>query len=318
MALDFKKVISLTKETFQDWLKDEPFDLSAMVAYYAIFSLPALLIIITSIASAVLGKEAVDGKISGEIGNMIGPDAASGIQEMIANAHTGGNSVMATIIGVVTLLFGSTGVFIALQKSLNRVWEITPDPKKGGFKALLMDRATSFGIILAIGFLLLISLVLTAMLTALSDWIQARFPDILVIILHIINFVLSFGVITVMFAVLFKYLPDVKIEWRSVWIGAAVTAFLFVLGKFGIGFYFGKANPGDTYGAAGSVILILLWVSYSCLIMFFGAEFTQVYARHQGYSIEPNEGAIRSADYYENRKANNKSSKFKKEATPQS
>jgi membrane protein len=181
---------------------------------------------------------------------------------------------------------------MALQKSLNRVWNVKADPKKSGIKMMVKTRAISFGIIMAIGFLLLISLVLTSGLTAVSDWVAARMPDFVLYVFYVINFFVTLAIITLLFALLFRFLPDVKIEWRSVWTGAAITALLFVIGKYALAFYFGKAEPGSTYGAAGSIILILLWVSYSCLILFFGAEFTQVYAKRYGHSIEPNNNAV--------------------------
>jgi membrane protein len=185
---------------------------------------------------------------------------------------------------------------MALQKSLNRVWEVKADPKKTGIKTLIKARAISFGVIMAIGFLLLISLALTTGLTAVSDWVAARMPDFVLYIFYVISFIITLAIISLLFAMLFRFLPDVKIEWKSVWTGAVITALLFVIGKYALAFYFGKAEPGSTYGAAGSIILILLWVSYSCLILFFGAEFTQVYAKRYGHSIEPNANAIRIDD----------------------
>ena len=294
--VSLKDIPSLVKESFKEWMDDEPFDLSAIVAYYSIFSLPALLIIIITIAGAAFGQEAVQGKIAEQIGSMMGKEAGTAIQTMIAEASKKQNSTIATIIGIATLLFGATGVFSALQKSLNKIWEVKPDPKKGGIKKLILDRSASFGLIIVIGFLLLISLVLTSLLAILSEWIQSKLPDFLLYIFYVLNFAVTFGIIMLVFAMIYKILPDAKIKWKSVWIGASVTAFLFVLGKFALGFYFSKADPGSAYGAAGSVILILLWVSYSCLILFFGAEFTQVYARKFIHDIEPSDHAIRSED----------------------
>ncbi|HEX8378538.1 MAG TPA: YihY/virulence factor BrkB family protein [Pedobacter sp.] len=290
--LKIKEIPSLLKETYKEWMESEPFDLSAVVAYYSIFSLPALLIIIVTIAGMAFGRDAVQNQITGQIGGMIGDDSAKDIQVMIANSYKQGNSTIALIAGVATLLFGATGVFMALQKSLNRVWNVKADPKKSGIKMMVKTRAISFGIIMAIGFLLLISLVLTSGLTAVSDWVAARMPDFVLYVFYVINFFVTLAIITLLFALLFRFLPDVKIEWRSVWTGAAITALLFVIGKYALAFYFGKAEPGSTYGAAGSIILILLWVSYSCLILFFGAEFTQVYAKRYGHSIEPNNNAV--------------------------
>ena len=283
---------ALLKQTYKEWMEDEPFDLSSSVAYYAIFSLPALLIIIISIAGVVFGKEAVQGQISSQIGAMIGPQAGKDIQDMIANAYKSDNSIISTVIGIATLLFGSTGVFLQLQKSLNTVWEVKPDPK-AGIKKLVIDRATSLGIIVAIGFILLISLVVTAGLSALSNWIQSRLPDFILYIFYIVNFVVSLGIVTMLFAIIFKVLPDIKIKWRHVWIGAGVTALLFELGRFGLGLYFGKSEPASAYGAAGTVILMMLWVYYSCLILFFGAQFTQVYSKRHGKDLPPSDHAVK-------------------------
>jgi membrane protein len=291
-----KDIPSLIKETYKDWVDDEPFDQSAIVAYYAIFSLPALLIIIVTIAGIAFGQKAVQDQISSQIGGMIGPDSAKDIQGMIANSYQQGNSGIALVIGVATLLFGATGVFIALQKALNRIWEVRINPDKSGLKMLIRARAISFGVILTIGFLLLISLVITAALTALSGWVEERMPDFFLYIFYVVDFLISISIITLLFAMLFRFLPDVHIEWKSVWTGAVITALLFVIGKYALALYFGKAEPGSTYGAAGSIILILLWVFYSCLIMFFGAEFTQVYARRYGHRVEPNENAVRIHD----------------------
>jgi len=299
-----KHIPSLFKETYHEWLDDEPFDLSAIVAYYAIFSMPALIIIIIMIAGSVFGQDAVENQLSGHMGAIIGKDAAAQIQKMVAQAYNRDNKGLALAAGMATLLFGATGVFVALQKSLNRVWEVRADPKKSGFKSLLKTRATSFGIILAIGFLLLISLLLTAGLTAISSWVMKLMPDFVLYLFYLIDFAMTLSIITLLFAMLYKFLPDVIIEWKSVWVGSAITAFLFVLGKFGMATYFALARPASTYGAAGSIILVLLWVSYSCLILFFGAEFTQVYAKRYGQSIEPNKNAIRIEDNYEVLKAN--------------
>lgn len=286
----FKDLFSLIKETFKEWNASDPWRLSAVVAYYAIFSLPALLIIVINIAGAVFGKEAIQGKVSDEIGKAMGADAANTIETMIANAGTSDHTIVATIIGIATLLFGATGVFYQLQKSLNEVWQVKEDPK-AGIKKMIINRATGFGLVLVIGFLLLISLVISTGLTAMGNWIKAVLPDYLHGVFLVINFIFSLAIITVLFALIFKFLPDVKIRWKSVWIGSIVTSLLFVIGKFGLSIYFGKADPGSTYGATGSIILILLWVSYSCLILFFGAEFTQIYARKYGHPIEPDKYA---------------------------
>ncbi|AHM58905.1 ribonuclease bn [Flammeovirgaceae bacterium 311] len=288
--LKWKDLPGLIKETYTEWNNDEPWRQSAVVAYYAIFSLPALLIIVITIAGSIFGEAAVQGELSSEIGNMIGPDAASEVETMISNAYTNQNSTIATIIGIAVLIFGATGVFYQLQQSLNNVWNVEAN-ENAGFMKLLKDRVTSFSVILVIGFLMLISLLLTTLLSVLSDFIVQHLPDYLLYVFYVVQFLVSFGIITLLFAMIFKILPDVDLEWRTVWTGAIVTAALFVIGKFALGIYFGRANPGSAYGAAGSIILILLWVSYSCLILFFGAEFTKVYARRYLQPVNPSKHA---------------------------
>jgi len=280
----------ITKKTAAAWSKADPFRQSAVVAYYAIFSIPALLVIIITCAGFIFGREAVQGQISREIGSAIGSDTAKEVEDMIAKAGAQKSSIWATIISVITLIVGATGVFQQLQVSLNQIWEVKVTAKKMWLKNL-KDRLFSFGLILSIGFLLLISLLLTTMLAAFSTWIKNHLPDFMLVVFQLINFVVSFGVIACLFAMMFKILPDAKVRWRDVWIGAIATSLLFILGKFGLGFYFGKAKPGSTYGAAGSVILIMLWVSYSCMIVFFGAEFTKQFARFYGRKLEPKRGA---------------------------
>jgi membrane protein len=297
-----KHIPTLLKETYQEWMDEEPFDQSAIVAYYSIFSLPALLMIIVSIAGAVFGQEAVQGKITDEITKVMGPESAKEIENMISQAYKSDAGTIGTIVGILTLIFGATGVFVALQKSLNRTWEVKPDPHKSGFMKLIMDRILSFGIVIVIAFLMLISLVITTTLSLLTGYIQHILPDFLIVIFHIFNFLLSMGVVTMVFAMIYRFLPDAKIKWRSVWVGSIVTATLFIIGKYALTFYFLKADPASAYGAAGTVILILLWVSYSCMIMFFGAEFTQVYARKYVQDIIPSGHAVRSEDYYEDKK----------------
>jgi membrane protein len=283
----------LIKETFTKWNAKDPFRESAVIAYYAVFSLPALLAIVVAIAGLVFGKEAVQGQISDQISAAMSADTAEQVEDMIAKASEQKASIIAGIIGVATLIFGATGVFVQLQKSLNNIWEVKVDPKKQGILATLRSRLFSFGLIVSIGFLMLISLVITSVLAAVSGWIKARWPDYLLYLFEALNFVFSFGVITVMFALMFRILPDAKIKWRQVWIGAALTSFLFVLGKYGMGLYFAKADPASAYGVAGSLVLILLWVSYSSMILFFGAEFTKVYADMYDGGAAPADNAIK-------------------------
>lgn len=274
-------------DTFKAWNADDPFRLSAVVAYYAILSLPGLLVIIINLVGSIWGTEIVQGKLTHEISEALGRDAAESIQAMMLETQTGNSSEIANVLGVGILIFGATGVFYHLQLSLNQIWRIKPDPNSNIIK-MLVDRARSFAFILAIGFLLLISFLITTAISALNGYIRSVLPDIVLYFAYILDFLLSTGIVTILFALIFRYLPDTKIRWKTVWIGALITAVLFVLGKFLLGLYFGEADPGSTYGAAGTIVLILLWVSYSCLILFFGAEFTKVYANRYGMGIEGN------------------------------
>ncbi len=286
---DFPKLI---KKTGIAWNDSDPWRLSAVVAYYALLSLPGLLVVIINGVGYIWGTEIVAGKLNGQISSALGSDAAESIQEMFANTRGENKGLVSTIIGIATLLFGATGVFFHLQISLNQIWGIKTNPE-AGIKKIVIDRAQSFAFVLAIAFLLLTSFVITAGIAVLNDFLLQLFPDAIVYAVEILNEVISVGIITVLFGLIFRYLPDAKIRWKTVWFGSFLTAILFIIGKILLSLYFGKANPGSTYGAAGSVILILLWVSYSCLILFFGAEFTKVYADTYGHGIEPDTHAVR-------------------------
>jgi membrane protein len=292
----FKDLPKIFKAAFKSWNAKDPFRESAVISYYAVFSMPALLAIVVAIAGFAFGHEAVTGQLSDQIGAAMSPDTAEQVEDMVAKASEKQSSIWATVIGVITLIFGATGVFVQLQKSLDRIWEVKPDPKKGGVMEMLKERVFSFGLVVSIGFLLLISLVVTSVLSALSDWVQARFPDIMLLLLAAVNFAVSFAVITVLFALMFKVLPHAKSKWRNVWIGAGLTSLLFILGKFGLGLYFGKADPASAYGAAGSIVLVLLWVSYSSMIVFFGAEFTKAYTDFYEGGAKPAANAVSAPD----------------------
>jgi membrane protein len=282
----FRNLWTITKATAKEWMSADPFRQSAVVAYYAVFSIPALLVIVIAVAGLVFGEDAVRGEISSQIESALGADTAKAIENIIARASEEKTSILATIIGFVTLIIGSTGVFTELQTSLNRIWEVRITAKKKWLKTL-KNRLFSFGLVLSLGFLMLISLLLTTGLEILSDTIRNNAPDFLPFLFRILGFLLTFGTITILFALIFKILPDAKIRLRDVWIGAMVTTLLFILGKYGLGIYFAKASPGSTYGAAGSIVLVMLWVSYSCMILFFGAEFTKQYAIFHGHEIVP-------------------------------
>jgi membrane protein len=282
----------VSKKTFIAWNRSDPFREGAIISYYAIFSIPALLVIIISASGFFFGKEAVSGQISNQINIIMGADAAKQIEDIVASASESQTTVIATIIGVITLVLGSTGVFVQLQKSLDLIWEVEVKAKKPWLKTI-KDRLFSFGLILSIGFLLLISLLISAALAAFSGWIKIHLPDYMMVIFWFISFIINFGAITVLFALMFKILPDAKIRWRDVWLGAMITTVLFIIGKFALGLYFGKANPASAYGAAGSIVLIMLWVNYSSMILFLGAEYTKQFAVYIGRNIEPKSDAVK-------------------------
>jgi membrane protein len=282
----FKHFPSLAKNAAISWNKDDPWRLSAVVAYYAILSLPGLLVIIINILSYIWGSEIVEGRIYDEVASAMGTSAADGVQSIFESARGDEQSLIATIIGIGALVFGATGVFYHLQISLNRIWGIEPSPKSNILRYII-DRTRSFGFILVVAFLLLISFVISAMLSVLQEYMGNWFPDIYQIIAQILNILISLTVVTILFAMIFKYLPDAHIQWKTVWIGAIITSVLFTIGKELLSFYFGEASPGSIYGAAGSIIIVMLWVSYSSLIMFYGAEFTWVSAQLYGHGIKP-------------------------------
>jgi membrane protein len=297
MKFKLKDIGFLLKQTFSKWNAKDPFRESAVIAYYSIFSIPALLVIVISIASLFFGREVISGYIYGQINSTMGATTAQEVQQMVLKTATQSNSILASIIGFVVLLLGATGVFAQLQKSLNIIWEVEADPKKENFWKTVRIRLFSFGLVVSMGFLLLVSLVATSILTALGDRLASIWPEGIMALLYILNFLISFAVISTLFALIFKVLPDAKIKLSSVWIGSVITALLFVIGKFGLAIYFGKTDQVSVYGSAGSVILILLWVSYSCGIVFFGAEFTKVFADHYAPAhAKPNEIAVKKED----------------------
>jgi membrane protein len=281
----------LFRDTFVQWLKRDPFRNTAVIAFYTIFSLPGLLVIIINLAGYFYGEEAITRSISSEIGGIVGGNTAQDIEAIIANASVNQDSRLASLMGIASLIFGATGVFYQLQQTLNLIWEVEAQPKRK-FLKMVMDRLFSFGLIIVVGFLLLVSLVLSAFLSLLSDWVSLYFSDTFNLLFRVLDFSLSLAVVTFLFAAIFKFLPDAKVPWRDVWIGALVTALLFVIAKFGLGYYFGHSNPASAYGAAGTIILIMLWVSYAGSIVLFGAEFTRIHADRRGTKIKPLEFAV--------------------------
>jgi membrane protein len=285
-------VIQILKETFQEWNEDKVPLWAAALAYYTVFSLAPLLIIAIAIAGSVFGEEAARGEIVQQIQGLVGKEGAEAVQAMIQNVQRpGSGGTIATIFGVIALLFGASGVFGQLQEALNSIWEVRPKPRQA-LMGFLQSRFLSFASVLVIGFLLLVSLVLSAVLAGIGAYFGSLVPDA-VIVARILNFAISFGVITLLIAAIYKFLPDVELRWKDLWIGAAVTSLLFSFGKYLIGLYLGNSGVTSTYGAAGSLVVILIWVFYSAQIILFGAEFTQVYSRHRGSGIRPSKHAVK-------------------------
>ncbi|WP_114777617.1 YihY/virulence factor BrkB family protein [Botryobacter ruber] len=282
----------LLKETSMEFVDNNSFQKGAALAYYTIFALPPMLIIIINAAGYVFGERAVSGEIYYQIKEMIGSEGAYEVQKMVENVNYFTDMNFATIVGVVMLFVAATGVFISLQDSLNEIWCVRPNPKRAYLK-LLFDRVLSFGMILAMAILLLVSLLANTLLVVVGDYLTVRFSGWVVYVLHGANFLLNLVIISFMFASIYKYLPDAKIKWRDVWVGALVTALLFSLARVIIGMYLGKSDVGSIYGAAGSVIVILTWVFFTSQIIFFGAVFTFVYSRKYGHNIYPSDYAVR-------------------------
>jgi len=284
-----KTLWEILKETGSDWSKDDATRLAAALAYYTVLSIAPLLVVAVSVAGLVFGEEAARGQIAAQLSGVVGPQAGEGIQTLLSNAKSPDEGVLGSIIGLVVLLFGASGVFGELQASMNEIWKVEPKPGMGvlGF---LRARFFSFSMVLGVAFLLLVSLMLSAVLAGIGGAFTSALPGG-AWLWEGVNFFVALGVITVLFALIFKVVPDVKIEWRDVWIGAAVTALLFSIGKFGLGLYLGRASVASPYGAAGSLIVLVIWVYYAAQILFMGAEFTQVYARHRGSRIEPSKHA---------------------------
>jgi membrane protein len=289
--LSFKGVWTLIKESVDGFNNNKVLKLSGSLAYFTIFSLGPMLLVIIFFADLFYGREAVEGTIYGQIKGFVGSDAALQIQEIIRNASLSGKSNITAILGFITLLVGTTTVFAEIQDSINTIWNLKTKPEKGWIK-MILNRLLSFSVVIGLAFLLLVSLIVNGIMEAFGERLRIMFPQVAVVLIYIVNLVLTYGVITLLFAIIFKVLPDAKIKWKDVSVGAFVTALLFMLGKFGITYYIGSSNIGSSYGAAGSVIVILIWVYYSAIILYFGAEFTKAYATHFGNRIYPNSYAV--------------------------
>ncbi|MGI8603734.1 MAG: YihY/virulence factor BrkB family protein [Verrucomicrobiales bacterium] len=284
-------LLPLLKEAASEWIDDNAMRLSSSLAYYAIFSLAPLLVIVVSIAGLVFGDEAARGQLAQQISTLAGMRAGEAIQSAVqSSASQKTTGVLATVISMAVLLFGASTVFAELKDAMNTIWGVVVKPGRPFF-TLVRDRFFSFSIVLAIGFLLLVSLVISAILAALGKYMSGRF-QLSSAVWQTWDFLISFAVVSGLFALVFKLMPNVRIRWRDVWLGAVATAFLFTLGKFIIGTYLGTSTIASSFGAAGSVVIVLAWIYYSACILFFGAELTKVYARKFGSGIVPNSRAV--------------------------
>jgi membrane protein len=289
-----KRYFNLFKQAFTEFGEDKAQRLGAALAYYTIFSLAPLLLIAIAIAGLVFGRDAAQGQIFGQLRGVLGPKSAEMVQEMVKSAAKPKSGTLATVLGIVTLLFGAAGVFGQLKDAMNTIWNVEPK-KKGGIMNLIKDRFLSFAMVFGTGFLLLVSLVIDSAVAAAGHFIGDRLPGGEAL-WQAVQLVVSLAIVALLFALIFRFLPDIHPTWRDVWFGAVFTAVLFVGGKFALGIYLGKSAVGSSYGAAGSLVVVLLWVYYSAQILFFGAEFTQVYARTHGSMAQAKEGTPEAGD----------------------
>ncbi|MEM1393922.1 MAG: YihY/virulence factor BrkB family protein [Cyanobacteria bacterium P01_H01_bin.150] len=289
--MSLKQIWRLLKETFKEWNEDKASRLAAALSYYTVFSLAPLLIITIAIAGAVFGDDAARGEIVRQIQGLVGKDGAEVIQTALENAQRPDTRNLASIISIGVLLFGASNVFAQIQDALNTIWEVKPKPGRSLVQTL-RKRFLSFAMVGGVGFLLLVSLIVNTGLSAMVNYFSGLVPGV-DWIWQIANLAISFAIITFLFAIIYKFMPDVKIDWSDVWVGSAITSLLFVIGKSLLGLYLGNGSFGSAYGAAGSLVVVLAWINYAAQIIFFGAEFTQVYARKYGSQIVPDKNAMR-------------------------
>lgn len=285
-----KSFWEVLKTTFNEWMSSSASKDSASMAYNAIFSLPGLMIIIIWVAGIFFGDEAVNGEVRRQLQGIMGYEGAKSIQDIIESALVDKQNFWMKALGVGTLVFGATSLFFQMQSTLNNLWDVEAAPKKA-WQKFILDRANSLGMILIIAFLLLVSMLLSSLIGLANNLITQYFGLETYVIIQASNFILGLAIVTVLFAFMFKVLPDVEIKWKSVWIGAIVTALLFNLGKMAMSFYFDVSKPTSIFGAAGTVILLMMWINYSCQLIFFGAEFTKIYAYRKGHTIVPSKHA---------------------------
>jgi membrane protein len=296
-SLTAKGMLRILKATLKDFSEDKMTRLSGALSYYTVFSLAPLLVVLISLAGLAWGKEAVEGQVYETLDGFLGPSAAAQFEETIQKASLEGKSTLAAIIGGAALLLGATTVFAQIQDAINEIWDIKARPKRGWLK-MIKNRLLSFSLVIVLGFLLLVSLAISAVVDLLAANLQNRFPDVTVVLFFIINLLVSLFITTILFAVLFKILPDAKIRWRDAWPGAITTGILFILGKYGISAYISTADVGGTYGAAGSLVILIVWVYYASLILYIGAAITKNYASEYGHGIEPKEYAVKTKEVH--------------------
>lgn len=294
-------MISIIKQTLHDFLQDKCPRMAAALAYYTAFALAPMLVLIISVCQLVLEPDDIKGRVEAEIAGVVGESGAEQVKTMIDSGdEIDRKSAIATGVGMVVMLIGATGLFAQLQGTMNDVWEVTPDPVQSGLKNFLMKRLVSLGMLLTVAFLLMVSITASTIIHAfdgqIDRWLPGQYGSAMV---KAADYGISMLVITCLFAAMFKVLPDAKISWSNVWVGAAATSVLFVAGKFAVGLYVGSQNMANTYGAAGSLVMILVWVYYSAMIFLLGAEFTQAWARSRGHGIEPAKGAVRVTRSFE-------------------
>ena len=291
MKKKIKGIYSYLKQVFTEFIEDDILKYSASLAYYTVFSLAPVLIVIISICGVLFGKEAIQGQVYGQIKGLVGGAAAIQIQDTIKNIHLTGNNIFATIISIIVLLIGATGIFGEVQDSLNKIWGLRIKTRKTWWK-LIINRLLSFSLIISIGFIMMVSLLLNAIVSAFGHFLARYFSEFSVVLVQITDSVLTFVITTFLFSLMFKMLPDAKIKWKDVLVGGLITSIFFTLGKLAIGYYLGSSNIASVYGAAGSIMIIMVWVYYSSIILYLGAEFTKVYAKLYGGKIFPNEYAV--------------------------
>lgn len=286
---------NILKKTTQHWNDSSAMKDSASLAYYAIFSIPGLLIIVIWLAGYFFGEEAVKGEINRQIGYAMGEDTAKSIEGIIKSSLIDKEGWFMKIVGVFSMVFGATTIFFQLQKSLNALWDVEPAPRKA-IVAFLLDRANSLGMVLIIGFLMMITMVLSTVVVYFGNLMSLYFGTEVYLLAQGLNFGVGFLVVMVLFALIFKVLPDANVQWKGVWSGAFFTAILFTIGKFLLSYYFATANPTSAFGTAGTIILVMMWINYTCMLLFFGAEFTKIYSEEKGFAIKPSKHAKWSAE----------------------